>query len=290
MAWVVIHLLSDPQRLRDLSIRGFVEAITIGIVANAVIGVAFSDLVCKTAPHTAFSKRIAAYYYSQIAKYMPGRIAALLVQRSILSGPNATAATIVSNLELIAVSSCLCTGAALALLCSVKSFFGATVVAIAATALGARLFRLDWRHLLQRVLGILPGSHQLLAMSTTTDKRIGRIRALILSANILVLPATSSYVLLTRGMHVDLTSASSLTALLLLSWVGGIVAFMFPAGIGVREAIFFALGGTVAYAPAPDLMAGIAVASRLVQIAVDILGTLIFLGVTQWRRLAGAAS
>ena len=88
--------------------------------------------------------------------------------------------------------------------------------------------------------------------------------------------------LLINGMHTDQELALSLTALLLLSWVGGVIAFVFPAGIGIRELIFFALGSAVAGAPSPELMAGVALASRLVQILVDVAGTLLFLAFRRW--------
>lgn len=96
-------------------------------------------------------------------------------------------------------------------------------------------------------------------------------------------PAASNFVLLVDGMQVVGDQATRLSALLLLSWVGGMMAFVFPAGIGVRELIFFALGGAAARMPDAGLLAGVALASRLVQIFTDIAGVLIFFC---WRSLA----
>ena len=282
IVWLLWRMTRDPQWLRDhVAIPGFIEAIVIGIAANAVIGIAFSDLVAKTAPDIAFPKRITAYYYAQIAKYVPGRLAALLVQRSILSGANATAATIMSNLELIAVSGWLCAGAALALLLSTKSILIGLIIGAAAIAIGALLIALDWNPIMQRILRWIP-KYRMSSVGTLPSRGINRKRSTILSTGILVLPAASSYVLLINGLHVDQGLALLLTALLLLSWVGGVIAFVFPAGIGIRELIFFALGSAVSDAPAPELMAGIALASRLVQVLVDVAGTLLFLAFRRW--------
>ncbi len=287
IGWLFWRLMRDPQWLEDhLGVPGFVEAVMIGIVANAVIGVVFSDLVAKTAPDIDFAKRISAYYYSQIAKYIPGRVAAILVQRSILSGPRATTATIISNLELIAVSSWLCTWAALALLFSTWSVVGGAVVAVVGIAIGALLITLDWNPLVRHVLHMIPRYRISSVTALATGKRIGNWRSIIQSASILVLPAASSYVLLIKGLHIDHALAPVLTSLLLLSWVGGAIAFVFPAGIGIRELIFFALGSAVSHAPAPELMAGIALASRLVQILIDVIGTLFFLAFQRWSRYA----
>ena len=95
------------------------------------------------------------------------------------------------------------------------------------------------------------------------------------------MPAVSSFVLLAEGMHVATVQAAHLTALLLLSWLVGALAFVFPAGIGVRELVFVALAGIVSQTPHAGLFAGAALASRLVQILSDIVGVLLFFG---WRR------
>lgn len=283
IVWLLWRMMHDPKWLQDhIAIPGFIEAIAIGIAANAVIGIAFSDLVAKTAPDIAFPKRVTAYYYAQIAKYVPGRLAALLVQRSILSGPGATAATIMSNLELIAVSGWLCAGAALALLFGTASIPFGLIIGAAAIAIGALLIALDWNPIMQCMLRWIPKYRMSSVGMLPPSRGINRRRSTILSTGILVLPAASSYVLLINGLHVDHGLALLLTALLLLSWVGGVIAFVFPAGIGIRELIFFALGSVVTGAPAPEFMAGIALASRLVQVLVDVAGTLLFLAFRRW--------
>ena len=271
LGWLFWRLIRDPQWLTDhLAIPGFIEAVAIGIVANAIIGLAFSELIAKTASDIVFSRRIAAFDHSQIAKYIPGRIAALLVQRSILTGPSATAATITSNIELMAVSSWLCTGAALALLLSNTSILGSAVIATGAITGGALLIAIDWNPLIHRVLRMIPAYRNSSLKMLSSNGRIGPWRSVALSTGILLLPAASSYVLLINGLNVDQPSAPLLTALLLLSWVGGVIAIVFPAGIGIREMLFFAMGSVVSNAPAPELMAGIALASRLVQILIDV--------------------
>ena len=89
------------------------------------------------------------------------------------------------------------------------------------------------------------------------------------------LPAASSYCLLVNGLGIGQGLALELCALLLMSWVGGLLAFVFPAGIGIREFIFFSLGGMLSHAP------GIALASRVTQILIDIVGVLLFLA-SRW--------
>lgn len=277
MAWLLLRLLRDPQLLKNhIAIPGFVEAIVIGVVANAAGSILFSDVVAKSVPGIAIGKRLSAYYYSQVAKYIPGRVAALLVQRSLLAGPRATVATVMSNIELTAITGWLCTSAALVLLASSRSPITAVLVAVIAVCVGAWLVRMDWlplmHRLLRRIIPAYRSSGELPTMNCPSDG----FRAVVLSTSFLVLPAASSYVLLVHGMNIESTLAVPLTALLLLSWVGGMLAFVFPAGIGVRELIFFGLGGTLGQAPAAELMAGIALASRAVQVLTDVAGVLLY--------------
>lgn len=95
----------------------------------------------------------------------------------------------------------------------------------------------------------------------------------------LILPVVSSYVLLIHGMDIDKATGLQLCAILLLSWIGGLLAFVFPAGIGVRELLFFSLGGVLAYPPEPALLASIALASRAVQVSIDVIGVLFFVAI-----------
>lgn len=282
MAWLLARMLADPQLLKSrFATAGFIQAILIGIIANAVIAVAFSDMVGKYAPHIVFGKRMTAYYYAQVAKYIPGKIAALMVQRSIFSGPSATVATIVSNLELMAISSWLCGSAALVLLAWQFSKTAATILMLAAIISGAWLLRINWGRLLRMALSRIPKFHDLV-VPTPKERPISGLRSVALSLAMLTLPAASSYFLLVNGLGISHELGIQLCALLLLSWVGGLLAFVFPAGIGIRELIFFSLGGVLTQTPDAALMAGIAFASRIAQILMDILGVLLFVICRMW--------
>ncbi len=282
MAWLLTRLLTDPQLLKSqFAVEGFIEAVSIGVVANAVIAIAFSDMVGKCAPDIRFGKRITAYYYAQIAKYIPGKVAALMVQRSVLSGPHATAATITSNLELMAISSWLCGSAAFALLVWPQSKTGAATLMLAAIVSGAWLLQIDWWRVLRLTLSSIPKYRDLVA-PPRAKRQIPKLRSVLLSSAMLVLPAASSYFLLLNGLGINHELTLQLSALLLLSWVGGLLAFVFPAGIGIREVIFFALGSALTQAPETALMAGIALASRVVQIVIDIAGVLLFVACQRW--------
>lgn len=281
MAWLLWQLLHDPGLLRDhFAPWGFAQAVAIGVIGNIVVGVTFSDMVAKSAASISFRRRISAYYYSQIAKYIPGQVAALLVQRSILAGPGASTATIMSNLELMLISCWLCSSAAIVLLIQAVTMVGAAIVGILALAVGAWLIRMDWQPLIRRLIRLIP-RYRTLGQLPAETRKISRIRATFLSAGILALPTLSSYVLLAKGMNIDHQLALPLAASLMLAWVAGVLAFVFPAGIGIRELVFFGLSNLLVLTPGAHLMAEVAIASRLVHVLVDVVGVTSFFAAKQ---------
>jgi glycosyltransferase 2 family protein len=281
MAWLLSQLLRDPNLLkRHFDLWGALGAVMIGVIGNLIVAVAFSDMVAKSAPSIDFERRISAYYYSQLAKYIPGQVAALLVQRSILAGPRASKATIMSNLELMMISCWLCGSAAVVLLVHTVNDAAAGLIVIATLVIGAWLIRKDWQPAIHRLTQLIPRFRALGAACAETNE-ISVARSIWLSAGMLVLPTASSYVLLTTGMNIDHTTALPLTASLMLAWVVGVLAFVFPAGIGIRELIFYGLGRALVSGPGAELMAEVAIASRLIHVLVDIVGVTLFFAAKQ---------
>lgn len=280
MVWLLWSLLYNSSANRPtFQLSGFVWAISIGVIANGIAARLFSDLVSKST-NIDSQKGISAFYHSQIAKYIPGRVAAILVQKSIISGPKSLSATVISNIELAAISAWLSASAGIALIASAQTVAGSLIIASVAVAGGAWLMLIDWQPLMRRIHNLAPRKLSPRAATIVEGRPINLLHAIILCTCMLVLPACSSYVLLSNGMNINHALAVPLTALLLLSWVGGSLAFIFPAGIGVRELIFFALGGALWNAPSNELIAGVALASRFAHILIDIAGVLLF---AAWR-------
>lgn len=276
MLWLAWKLLATPGATFDrVHWGGVAAAVCVGVFANAIIGLAFADLVGKLVPHVPYAQRMAAYYTSQVAKYVPGRVASLLVQRSILRGPGATTATVVSNLELAAVNAGLGCTMAGALILGFRSVPAALAVAASGIAMGTWLLRANWIPLLARF-------RMTRGLGDVRAPRIGAPRAASLAALMLVLPGASSFVLLSSGIGMAFADSVMLTALLMLSWVGGMLAFVFPVGLGIRELIFLALGGILPDPPSMELLGGVAIASRVVQMLIDVAGVGAFFAHRRW--------
>lgn len=274
LLWMFWRIVRDPGAAFDrIHVSGLVAALAIGVAANAVVGVLFSTLIAKLAPEIPARRRVASYYWSQLAKYVPGRIAAILVQSATLNTPGAVAITLITNVELIAITGWLCAAAAFACLAALTSVAIAFAVAAAGALIGAWLIRLDWQPLMLRAGRVLKFA---VPDSARTEARPGFAGAFALAAGSLVLPAASMYVLLAAGFAFGAGRSLSLTAALLLSWIGGMLAVVFPAGIGIRELLFLGAGATLSDVATPEQLAAIALMSRLVQVLTDVSGTALF--------------
>lgn len=275
LCWMVWRLSRNPAVAFDrISVLGFVAALVIGVIANALIGLLFGELIGKLAPNIPPRRRIASYYLSQLAKYIPGRVAAILVQSATLNTPGAMAVSLITNVELMVITGLLCTAAAVVCLTIGGNLFIALSAGLLGIFAGAWLVRLDWHPLLQWGLRLIRSPSA--TRSLHTKVRPSRSRAFLLSACVLLLPAASIYTLLAAGFSMDFDRSLSLTSALLLSWVGGMLAFIFPAGIGIRELLFIGVGHSLTQAAAPEQMVAIALMSRLVQVLTDVVGTCTF--------------
>ena len=285
LCWMLWTILRNPAiSLRAISPAGFAAALVIGLAANAVIGVLFSRLIAKLAPSVSPRRRLASYYLSQLAKYIPGRIAALLVQSATLNIPRSMTITLVTNVELMAISAWSCTMAAIACATLLSNTALAILAGVAGVLVTAWLIRIDWRPAMRLAWRIAGRTFD--GESVEVCERPRFVQALLLGMGSIILPAASMFVLLAYGFQYTSDHALSLASALLLSWVGGTLAVVFPAGIGIRELLFIGIGHLIAPAPPAEQMAAIALLSRLLQVLVDLLGVVAFASVDFVRRYA----
>jgi hypothetical protein len=270
LVWMLFAAVRDPQvALARVSTAGFLAALATGLAANAVVSVLFSDLVGKLSSAIPVRRRLAAYYFSQLAKYIPGRVAALLVQSATLDAPRSMTVTIITSIELLAIAAWTCTIAALVCATSTTSIALAAGIAMLGALVAAWLIRIDWRPALRLVWRAVGRALQ--EDSIGVSRRPAFFRSLALGALSIALPSASMFVLVAYGLFYGSDQGLALTAALLLSWVGGSLAVIFPAGIGIRELLFMGIGHVVVAVPAGE-MAAIALLSRLVQVLVDLIG------------------
>jgi glycosyltransferase 2 family protein len=222
-----------------------------------------------------------AFYYGQIAKYIPGKIAGLWFQAATLKQPGAGHITLMSNIELTVLGMIANASVGAALVTALRWPVVAVLIVIAGFALTYAAGTARWTaHLAARAMQTV-GMHVPRTDHDAPDTR--RAIAWFYVANALVMiPAMA--LLLWATLGVDVATASGYVAISLLAWVVSSAAMIFPAGLGVREAAFIAIGHAAGVPASTATLGAAAVLLRLLQIAQDVLCAAIFAIVDRRRR------
>ena len=99
-----------------------------------------------------------------------------------------------------------------------------------------------------------------------------------------ILYFVSNYLLLVFSFDFSWTDATLFIAFFSISWVAGVVAFVMPAGIGVREVVFVFLATQFNSGYSIETLTTIAIIYRFWQIFHEVGGVLIGFSFRQWSK------
>ena len=274
IGWLIVDFFYDrDESLQKIDGAGIAASILVGWITTIATAQIFVVLVQKHIPQVSVTAVLSGFYYSQIAKYIPGRAAALLVQRSFLKGPNATGAVLIANIEITAITAFSAGAAAVALLLLKSSPVASLFLALTAICVAACLIHHRW---LSRAARRVPILRKFFEPETDRTNGSSATQSLLLGAGILILPAAMTWTIVYFGLHFGGSASLSISSSLLISWIGALVIFIFPAGIGVREFLFLGIGNLLDHTVGAQALAEIAVVTRFVQVAVDVSSVIVF--------------
>lgn len=270
IAFVVRTIVTKRTEVSEAfsHLNGFtlIASLLLGLSAMTLIGYLWTRMLVTKGHHAPPRSAMAWYFAGQLGKYVPGGIwpivgRAELATRGGVPRSDAYAATGLSMVTTyLAAALAICIGSLLS-----WSYPIAGIVGLAALALGFMTFSNST--LRAKVLSLLNRVSP--RASALTEPR----RLLVLTITHLpawILMSLSTSVTATAfGADIGITHMLFITS---ASWLAGFVVVGVPGGIGVRESVFTALAGT---ALNPGLAVSLALASRLVFIAVDLLGALV---------------
>lgn len=269
IAFVVRTIVTKRTEVSEAfsHLNGFtlIASLLLGLSAMTLIGYLWTRMLVTKGHHAPPRSAMAWYFAGQLGKYVPGGIwpivgRAELATRGGVPRSDAYAATGLSMATTyLAAALAICIGSLLS-----WSYPIAGIVGLAALALGFMTFSNST--LRAKVLSLLNRVSP--RASALTEPR----RLLVLTITHLpawILMSLSTSVTATAfGADIGITHMLFITS---ASWLAGFVVVGVPGGIGVRESVFTALAGT---ALNPGLAVSLALASRVVFIAVDLLGAL----------------
>lgn len=208
------------------------------------------------------------HFGGQLAKYVPGKVWAVVYQASLRSDAIKVGNIVQGNIIVYAQGVMSVVVASAALLAYPVSLPLALAIVVAGVALAVWLMSSDHLYrVLQRISAVSARTEMTSDVATTTFSvpvRVTIFAALVASY------VLSNVFLLSAFYDFELAEVLRLTAYLGIAWLAGIVVAVTPAGLGVREAAFVAIG-YFSGENSVEVFAGIAVVARVLQILFDAL-------------------
>lgn len=262
--WLQVVEAGRFDRAQLLPIRSMLWLLASMLLALATMSLA-AAFFARTLRVSAAWRVGAVYLYSQVAKYVPGRVWNIAFQKLHMPDQQNWATLVSANLKLFAmlvITKMIAAG--LAILLMHEWFFAAAALVVASIALPSIIWR-SWSGLCA-MLGwfrILPGE----------SREYGVGLGLVLFA--LVALSFSSWMSLYAGAFaIPVHQSLGLVFVSLMAWLAGLASVL-PAGLGVREAAYIALRPEFLALPDATLMTSLAIATRLWLLAIDFLAAVI---------------
>lgn len=269
VAFVVRTLVTKRHEVSDAfsHLNGFtlIASLLLGLSAMTLIGYLWTRMLVTRGHHAPPRSAMAWYFAGQLGKYVPGGIwpivgRAELATRGGVPRADAYAATGLSMVTTyLAAALTICFGSLLSWSYPLAGLTGLAAMSISFLAFSNRSLRSKVIALLNRI--------NPRATALTEPRRLLIVTLAHLPAWILMSLSTS-VTASAFGADIGITHMLFITS---ASWLAGFVVVGVPGGIGVRESVFTALAGT---ALTPGVAVSLALASRVVFIAVDVVGAL----------------
>lgn len=270
IAFVVRTIIAKRHEVSDAfsHLNGFtlIASLALGLSAMTLIGYLWTRMLVARGHQAPPRSAMAWYFAGQLGKYVPGGIwpivgRAELATRGGVPRTDAYAATGLSMVTTyLAASLTICIGSLLSWSYPIAGLLGLLGLSTGFLAFSNSLLRTKVLALLNRVSPR--------ASALTEPRRLLTLTLMHLPAWILMSLSTS-VTASAFGAHIGITHMLFITS---ASWLAGFVVIGVPGGIGVRESVFTALAGS---ALTPGVAVSLALASRVVFIAVDLVGALV---------------
>lgn len=274
VVWLAWKTRSDvAQALAILDLWLVLLALAFGLALTSCYGFIFSDLAARNGIDEPPKRLFGAYLFSQLAKYIPGKVWPTIVQSTVLGPKAGLISTGLVNIEISLLATIHV--AVLALFCLTLLMDGA-VTATSVLLLGAIfstvVARLDLRTLGKFLAARLERHRNSRNSEPCESQPSGFGRRFASQTGCLVANLAATFLLLLAiGDWLPYGSILPIAASLLLATLLSLVAIVFPAGIGIRELATISLGAMIVPELPSSTMATVALVLRVWQTATDCL-------------------
>jgi hypothetical protein len=257
--------------LQTTALPLFIGSVLLAVIDNILFCQLFNQLLAKNGLTLHWRDVGQMYFFGQFSKYIPGKLWNLVYHATFSSSPGSSKAIIASNIDLTGLAILRNTSLGLSLILYTMH----PALGITAFGAGLLLFLIVFRARIAEKFviwssRILPGMG-VGSPAAGPNTPLSRV-ALMYCATGTVF-TTCNYMLLDATFALQSNEIVLLMAYLSLAWVVGVLAFVIPAGFGVREAAFVLLASQLGSSEqSTATLAAIAVVYRLWQICHEIAG------------------
>lgn len=216
-----------------------------------------------------------AFLFSQLGKYVPGRVWPIVLQRLLGQKETPLYGTLLANAEVAIAGSSTLAGLAVTFVIWARLGLPAGLLTMASTMVFSYLL------VRVRLTSKIANYAVTLVRRSATNNHNSRLSHTIEGQGLLTALGTVGFVtfysagwlcLGTLGLRLPFPTVLGVVAALSLSQVVGVLSLL-PAGIGAREVSFIAL--TAYFGVTSSTAAALAIATRLVLIAIDAFGSVL---------------
>lgn len=274
LLFILYILRNNLEKVVEISSKSqpslWITTILAALTANILLGRVYSRLLIRTSPSLDINTGTKIYLLTQVAKYIPGKIWPYILQVSHLPNGTKFNSILTPNIDLLIMSLIGITSFGCSLIIYSLQYYliGSLLILIgifgtALTSIGKHWARI--RSLLKK--NIIP--NQEYNHSDTILLNIEFWSAIFLAG-------LAQFFLLKTLLALNTNTTLQLLGISLLSWVIGVIAFFFPAGIGIREWSFIQGAGLITVIS--EIASAAAIITRLWWMAIDIAGGILAMG------------
>jgi hypothetical protein len=256
-------------------------SLIVGLAGNGVQGLLFRDLMKKYGVSLDDSRAMTLFFYGQIAKYIPGRVWSVVMQRTLIDQGGSLMALVYANVDQMIFSVCIMSLISLNFLAATGEVTLLFFCTLAAAALSVTMMK---SRTLARVIRYMIRHFR--ARETIACQEYGFIDggriATYFAVNLL--SAVAAYYLLFYAVFgFTFRESAFYISCLGLSWLIGAIALVVPAGMGVREGVFIVLSRYLGSDLQTELLVSIAVIVRCWVILQDVGGAALVYSWNAWK-------
>jgi len=255
----------------------FIFSVIVGVLGNVIIALLFNRLLGKHGVKISNLLALKMYMIGQIAKYIPGKIWGVAYQVSHVAGISGARGVMLANMEIMAGVMFMTSVVAVILLCFFVSKLLSFIFVLFGMAGFVFLYKTNIVNSVARVLSDRFKVIEFLADEECEPTSYSAGAAFYL---IFCFLYVFSYVLMLDAVFgFSLQESMIYIALLSIAWIGGVLVFIVPLGIGVRELLFVVTSSYVIPEHSVEMLLAIAIISRFSQMIQEIAGVclLVFL-------------